>query len=250
MHLSCAEITLCVKYVRVNMTHLEHLFQLVPNLESVPILDVGAGKGAFVIAATQAGYDAIGVEYNPVYIEDANRAAREAGAAIRIVQGAGEKLPFPDSSFGFVNLSEVIEHVDDPLLLLREVYRVLRPGGRAYLSAPNRFGTRDPHFHLYFVNWLPRRFANPFISLFGTHKNYEDKSAGRQNLMNMHYYTYSAIRNLVRPEGFTVVDIRAYRISRALGKSFGFLVVPVYFVARTLYFDSFHLLLTKTPCSL
>ena len=234
----------------IRMTHWEHLSSQIEGLASLKVLDLGSGQGAFLIDAANRGATVTGLETNPAYIKQSYEAAARAGVRITVVEGRGEALPFPDSSFDFVNLSEVIEHVDDPLLLLREVYRVLRPGGRAYLSAPNRFGIKDPHFHLYFVNWLPRRFANPFISLFGTHKNYEDKSAGRQNLMNMHYYTYSAIRNLVRPEGFTVIDIRAYRISRSLGKSFGFLVAPVYFVARTLYFDSFHLLLTKTPRSL
>lgn len=232
------------------MTHWEHLAAQIKGLASLEILDLGSGQGAFLIDAATRGASVTGLETNPAYIKQSYEAAAKAGVHITVVEGRGEALPFPDGSFDFVNLSEVIEHVDDPLLLLREVYRVLRPGGRAYLSAPNRFGIKDPHFHLYFVNWLPRRFANLFISLFGTHKNYEDESAGRQSLVNMHYYTYSAIRSLVRSEGFTVVDIRAHRISRAFGKLLGFLIIPVYLAARTLYFDSFHLLLTKTPHSL
>lgn len=228
------------------MTHWEHLAAQIKDLASLEVLDLGSGQGTFLIDAATRGASATGLETNPAYIKQSCEAAARAGVHITVVEGRGEALPFPDNSFDFVNLSEVIEHVDDPLLLLREVHRVLRPGGRAYLSAPNRFGIKDPHFHLYFVNWLPRRYANRFISLFGTHKNYEDKSAGRQNLMNMHYYAYSAIRNLVRSEGFTVIDVRANRINRALGKVLGFLVAIVYFVARSLYFDSFHLLLTKT----
>lgn len=228
------------------MTHWEHLTSQIKDLASLEILDLGSGQGAFLIDAATHGAIVTGLETNPAYIKKSYEAAAKAGVQITVIEGRGEALPFPDNSFDFVNLSEVIEHVDDPLLLLREVHRVLRPGGRVYLSVPNRFGIKDPHFHLYFVNWLPRRLANAFISLFGTHKDYGDSSTGRQNLASMHYYTYPATRTLLESMGFTVIDIRAHRISSALGRLLGFLVGPVYLIARTLYFDSFHLLLTKT----
>ena len=227
------------------MTHWEHLAAQIKGLASLEVLDLGSGQGAFLIDAATRGAVVTGLETNPAYIKQSYEAAARAGVHITVVEGRGEALPFPNDSFDFVNLSEVIEHADDPLRLLREVHRVLRPGGRAYLSVPNRFGIKDPHFHLYFVNWLPRRFANTFISLFGTHKDYENRSAGRQNLASMHYYTYPTIRNVVKSEGFSVVDIRTYRINSALGRRLGFLVSPIYLIARALYFDSFHLLLTK-----
>ncbi|HEX8994095.1 MAG TPA: class I SAM-dependent methyltransferase [Candidatus Paceibacterota bacterium] len=228
------------------MNHLDYLRNLVPDIGALPILDVGAGKGKFVIVMAQAGFDVTGLEFNPAYIESANQTASEVGVSIRMVQGKGEKLPFPDASFGFVNVSEVIEHVENPERVMREIFRVLAPGGHVYMSVPNRYGMYDPHFHLFGVNWIPRRFADRFISLFGHHKNYADGAAGQQRLADMYYYTYPSIKTLLEGTGFSVEDIRAIRIQREFLFPVRNLISFAYPLLRTLYFDSFHLLLARS----
>ena len=228
-----------------NMRHIDYLCRIVPDMNRRSILDIGAGKGAFVIAAAQEGFDVMGIEFNPDYIAYANEQARRAGVTLCLVQGQGERLPFPDSAFGFVNLSEVIEHVDNPSDLSREIWRVLKPGGMAYLSAPNRYGARDPHYHLYGLNWLPRKWANKFIAFFGRHKDYSNRSAGRQRIDEMHYYTFPSISSLLINEGFSVTDIREKRIKQEFPKSKRLIARLVYPILRTVYFDSFHLIIIK-----
>lgn len=92
------------------------------------LLDIGAGAGALVERAAGDGLDARGVEpYWPITSE-------------RIQRGFAESLPFPDGCFDVVTSISVLEHVDDPKRALREMARVLRPGGRAFVAIPELSG--------------------------------------------------------------------------------------------------------------
>lgn len=226
------------------MSHIDHLLALTPLLSEGKILDVGAGKGDFILSAAQKGLDVVGLEYNPDYIKEAKKKADTEHLNVVLVQGEGEHLPFEDNMFTFVNLSEVIEHVQNPRLVLSEVYRVLQPGGSAYVSAPNRFGVRDSHFHLYFINWLPREWAHLVIGFLGKHKSYS-REAGLQRIDEMHYYTFSQFRRLLEAYGFMVVDIREERIRREVPPVARLGVLLSYRVLRPFWFDTAHVLATK-----
>ena len=227
------------------MSHLDHLLALVPQLSKGKILDVGAGRGDFILSAARRGINVVGLEYNPEYIEEAKERANREHLTINLVQGKGEYLPFQDRTFLFANLSEVIEHVRDPRLVLSEVYRVLQPGGSAYVSAPNRFGIRDPHFHLYGINWLPRSWAHRLIGFLRKHKPYSQE-AGLQRIDEMHYYTFGAFKRFLEELGFTVMDIRILKMRRKLSRflyPFGLALYSA--VLRPIWFDTAHVLATK-----
>jgi len=51
--------------------------------------------------------------------------------------GSAEKIPFPDKSFDIITLLEVIEHVKEPNIVFKEIYRVLKDGGILIMSTPN-----------------------------------------------------------------------------------------------------------------
>lgn len=99
---------------------------------SIHLLDVGCSNGELVRTATRLGFDAEGVEPAPA----AARTAQEAGLKVR--QGLLEETAFPEQSFDAVTLFEVIEHLREPLSLLRECARVLRPGGVLLIGTGNR----------------------------------------------------------------------------------------------------------------
>lgn len=225
--------------------HFDHLAQYMPGLLEKPILDLGSGRGKFVLDVTKRGGHVIGLEKNQEYIDIAMQSAKETGVHIHVAHGSAEDLPFDDESFAFVNIAEVIEHVDDPNKMLSEVYRILKSNGMAYLSVPNRFGIKDPHFHLLFVNWLPRQWCNFYLGLRNKHKDYNQK-AGRQNLAEMHYFTYKAIAALLDVHGFEVVDIRILRLKNMVqNKILMPFILLLYQMARFCYFGSFHILIKK-----
>ena len=94
------------------------------------ILDVGCGTGANLLMLSEYG-DAEGVDVS----EDALAFCRERGLD-KVKLGAAEELPYEDGTFDLVTAFDVVEHIDDDLAGLREMRRVLRPGGRVLLFVP------------------------------------------------------------------------------------------------------------------
>lgn len=226
-------------------THFDNLLYHTPNLPNLRIIDIGSGRGKFLVEAKKRGCQAVGLEYNPEYIKLTDKLAAESGVAVVVTQGVAESMPYSNEEFEFANMCELIEHVENPHKVLAETYRILMPGGRAYISVPNRFGFKDPHFHLYFVNYLPRFLSGIFIGIFGRHKNYTTE-AGRQKLTEMHYFTYGQITNLAKNAGFNIVDIRLKKLNDKIKNPLINLVAKfIYFIARQIYFNTFHLLLIK-----
>jgi SAM-dependent methyltransferase len=139
------------------------------QLEGKRILDIGCGLGMYVEQFRQYSTDVHGVDV------DADKVAEASLRLPNIHQAPGEALPFPDDTFDVILLNEVIEHVDDDQLTIREAYRCLRPGGQIVIFAPNRLYPWETHgfyflgryyFRLLpFVNWLP----NPIRDLFCPH---------------------------------------------------------------------------------
>jgi SAM-dependent methyltransferase len=92
------------------------------------LLDVGCGTGW--LADHFADYS--GLDGSP----DAVAAAAGRGRNVR-QHDVAEPLPFADASFDGVVMKDLLEHVPDPVALVLEVRRVLRPGGRVFASSPD-----------------------------------------------------------------------------------------------------------------
>jgi SAM-dependent methyltransferase len=97
---------------------------------SLNILDIGCGTGANLQMLSQFGA-AQGVDVSVAALDF----CRARGLA-KVKHGAAESLPYGDASFDLVTGLDVVEHLDDDVAGLREMRRVLRPGGRAVLFVP------------------------------------------------------------------------------------------------------------------
>lgn len=97
------------------------------------LLDVGCGHGGLLKAARHRVPVTVGLDLEPLAAGQAQAAC--LGAVVGDVDDGG--LPFRDQSFQIVTCLDVVEHVFDPISLLKEIHRVLRPGGWLLLSTPN-----------------------------------------------------------------------------------------------------------------
>ena len=107
------------------------------------ILDFGCGNGDLVYLFRGLGYDAFGCDMQ--FKEGPYAAELTASDHLRHIREEPYSLPFPDETFDVVISTQVLEHVQEYAPTLREVHRVLRPGGGRLPSVPLALQTdRDP----------------------------------------------------------------------------------------------------------
>lgn len=95
------------------------------------LLDVGCGNGAYIDQMRQLGWDVTGVEPD----EEAASIAIESG--LPVFRGSLMDAKFPTEHFDAITMNHVIEHVANPVELLKECHRVLKLGGRMMVTTPN-----------------------------------------------------------------------------------------------------------------
>jgi len=153
---------------------LEIFQSFVPR--SVTVLDVGCGRGRCSAALSRAGYRVVGVDISERAVAEARAAVPEAQFH---VQDLGSPLPFPDASFGAAFMTDVIEHVFDPPTVIREISRVLSPGGQLLISTP---------YHGLVKNVL--------IALFRFDRHFDPQGP------HIRFFSRSSLTHLLRDAGF------------------------------------------------
>jgi ubiquinone/menaquinone biosynthesis C-methylase UbiE len=142
---------------------LDVLRKYVPDFEvrGARVLDIGCGDAGVIIAFAESGARAAGLELDRKSVERARVRAEEHRVALTLAAGVAEALPFPSGSLDLVILDNVLEHVTDRPGTLREIGRVLRPGGLLYMVTPKPLSLyslwNDPHYDLAGLVLLPRR---------------------------------------------------------------------------------------------
>ena len=147
------------------------------------ILEDGCGVGAYLNRFMQTARHAVGIEIEFERGQFAKQVCPNENTDI--VNSCGEYLPFKDNTYDLILSHEVIEHVNDDKLCIREMVRVLKPGGRIILFCPNRGYPFETHgiywkgeYHFgnkLFVNYLPRSLRDklaPHVNIY-TRKDLE-----------------------------------------------------------------------------
>jgi 2-polyprenyl-3-methyl-5-hydroxy-6-metoxy-1,4-benzoquinol methylase len=102
-----------------------------PPADGGRLLDVGFGNGGFLRLAGEMGWNAEGIDFDPKAVE----IAREQG--LKVHCSSAEDLKGESAKYDVITLSHVIEHVYNPVELMGELYRLLKPGGLLWLDTPN-----------------------------------------------------------------------------------------------------------------
>ena len=108
------------------------------------VLEIGCGRGEFacwMAGHPQAPRTVVAADFSPAAVEIGKQAAREQGLnGIHWEINDIQAIQHPAESFDTVFSCETVEHVPQPELAIRELARVLRPGGRLFLTTPSYLG--------------------------------------------------------------------------------------------------------------
>lgn len=141
------------------------------------VLDIGCGAGGKTLYYASQGAEMVyGIDVVERYEAEANRLAQEKGLSDRFkfVLGDAAQLPFNKNTFDTIIMNDAMEHVDQPLAVLKECYRVLKPKGRLYVNFP-------PYYHPFGAH-LSDAIGFPWVHLFFDEKTlievYKDEVKG------------------------------------------------------------------------
>jgi demethylmenaquinone methyltransferase/2-methoxy-6-polyprenyl-1,4-benzoquinol methylase len=125
------------------------------------ILDVATGTGDFAIQALTLNPDKItGIDISEGMLDVGRKKIRDRalGNRIELMYGDSEKLPFPENNFDAVTVAFGVRNFENLKQGMREIYRVLKPGGRVVVlefSKPQKFPFKQV-YNFYFTTILPR----------------------------------------------------------------------------------------------
>ena len=114
------------------------------------VLDLGCGIGWLCEQFAREGASVVGIDLSRTSVELTRTRLRIYGLSGTVLEGNAEQLPFADGTFGFVTAAGVLHHTPNTQLGLNEIWRVLRPGGRALIT-------------LYYRNWFMHRAIWPIV---------------------------------------------------------------------------------------
>lgn len=173
------------------------------------VLDVGCGTGIHTSILKQKTKRITGLDLK-------NFVKEKYKFDFKLILGDGKKIPFEDKHFDFITCWDVIEHVEKDEVFLREIYRVLKPGGLLLISTPNK-----------------DRLSNRIISIFkeirypyylGTNLDWEG------DVWHIREYREEELEKLATKIGFKVVVKEGIYLG-----FYGFVRLGIYKVPKVLH---------------
>jgi 2-polyprenyl-3-methyl-5-hydroxy-6-metoxy-1,4-benzoquinol methylase len=139
------------------------------------LLEIGCGSGEFLSHMQQSGWDVEGIDFDAKAVENVRE---KYGINARV--GSLENFRYAEKSFDAITMNHVIEHVHDPVSLLQECYRILKPGGYLVLVTPN-------------------------INSFG-HQKFKTNWRGLEPPRHIHIFSQATLRQCANKSGFEKIE--------------------------------------------
>lgn len=165
-----------VKIFSRQRQQLDSEFRYLPSpMAGQRVLDIGCGNGAFLAKAKTAGWLVAGIDLDPKAVETA------LGLGIDAQVGTIALFLGESNCFDAITLNHVVEHVHDPIGLLRDIFRLLRPGGVVYVETPN-------------------------IESFGS-QIYQENWRGNETPRHLVIFNHDSLKDALSAVGFEVINI-------------------------------------------
>lgn len=173
------------------MEHIEEILSLLyPELgrplEECDVLDLGCGSGVLSVPTAKYVHNVKAIDFNPRYLEEAVRHARERGANNIVFELKSIFDLNEQGRFDIVFCSDVLEHVEEQKKLVKVIVDALKPGGIFYLTTNNKLWPLDGHCGLPFLTYLPRKWADKYV-----------RAMGKGQRFHIYPLTYSQLRRLL-----------------------------------------------------
>ncbi len=157
------------------------------QIQKCSILDIGCGSGIITTYLGKKAKKMYGVDV---------RDERVSKKSFKFQIVKNETLPFKKNSFDIVISNFVIEHIENPKKHLKEVYRVLKKGGICYLSAPNKWFPKEPHYNLFFLSYLPQKLSNLYLKILKKGEKFDISPK-----------SHKEYHNLIKSSGFKPIEL-------------------------------------------
>ncbi len=189
----------------------------VPAVRGLRVLDAGCGHGYYFMGLALDGAQVTGVDLSADDVDKGFRMARLLGlgegsvgpARACYLAGSLTELPFADGSFDLVICNSVIEHIPEDGRALAEMRRVLRPGGRLFLTVD----CDERPLALGALSRLPRRWQNRLLKPQVLNGDTLEEGLRRylaETYHVVHRYDEETLESQLRGHGFSALDGRYY----------------------------------------
>jgi len=185
-------------FVKVASLKIERTIKILLQYKKrdAKVLDYGCGIGFNIYYFARVFPDVIGIDNDKQSIEIARRQLKKLKCNKKVLHYNGKKLPFKENTFDIVSANDIWEHVENPRLMLKEIYRVLKPDGILFINNPNKLWPIETHYKLPFLSYFPASIANWYVRITGRADRYDD----------IHLPTYGVFKKSIE-EFFNIQDI-------------------------------------------
>lgn len=153
---------------------LDFSIMYLPSQSNASLLEVGCGSGWMLKIMKDLGWNVEGVDFDPYAVEN----AKSKGLCVNC--GTLSSQGYLDNHFDVIIMSHLIEHIHEPLKLLDECYRILKPGGKLVIVTPN-------------------------IGSLG-HQYFKASWRGLEPPRHLHIFTPNSLENLTKKAGFNTTN--------------------------------------------
>jgi ubiquinone/menaquinone biosynthesis C-methylase UbiE len=164
------------------------------------VLDLATGPGHLALELAKLGkQQVIGLDVSSTFVRMATKNAQAAGLDVAFQLGDASLMPFEDGTFDFVVCRAAFKNFSDPVAALQEIYRVLKPGGRALILDLRRNASMEA-----IAEHVARMHLNP-VNAFLTRMTFRHLLLGRA-------YARAHFERFAAATGFARCDLRDHDI--------------------------------------